>query len=94
MDYIASLARALNTSIDNLFSFEKDISKDEVNKIKNQLIEVFMNEGYEAGEIECRKYLNEYSNNVYLKITIAELLETNLMVTKEYSEEIVKNNEI
>lgn len=88
---IAPLARALNTSIDNLFSFEQDISKDTVNKIKEELMIVFMRDGYDAGESECKKYLNQYSNNIYLKITLAELLEVNLMMAKDCSEEIIKD---
>lgn len=70
---IVPLARALDTTIDNLFSFERDISKNEVNKIKEELMTVFMKKGYEAGEIECRKYLNYINNSCLMLIILAEI---------------------
>ena len=87
---LAPIARALDTTIDNLFSFERDISKETVKKIKDELTIIFMQNGYEAGETECEKYLNKYPNNVFLKLTLAELLAMYLALNKNYSEEIIK----
>ncbi|WP_423244595.1 helix-turn-helix domain-containing protein [Candidatus Clostridium helianthi] len=62
---LAPLARALNTSIDTLLSFHKELSEEEVNNIKSKLTKLFLHEGYAIGEKECKKYLSEYPNSIH-----------------------------
>lgn len=42
---LASLARALNTSLDNLLSFKQEISEEEVINIKEKLMKIFLHGG-------------------------------------------------
>lgn len=65
---LAPLARALNTSLDILLSFQQELSESEVADIKQKLIEVFLHEGYDAGEVKCQQYLKEYPNSIPLKL--------------------------
>lgn len=87
---LVPLARALNTSIDNLFSFKKDISEDEVKNIKKTLTQVFLREGYIVGKKKCMEFLKEYPNNVHLKITIAGLIRMYSIMSENATEEIIK----
>lgn len=87
---LAPLARALNTSIDTLLSFHKELSEEEVNNIKSKLTKLFLHEGYAVGEKECKRYLSEYPNSIYLKVEVAGLLNTYLMMSEDDSEEFVK----
>ncbi|BCZ46556.1 transcriptional regulator [Clostridium gelidum] len=87
---LAPLARALNTSLDVLLSFHQELSEIEVGNINQELTKVFLHEGYVAGEAKCQKYLNEYPNSIHLKVIIAGLLETYLMMSKDNSEEFIK----
>lgn len=87
---LAPLARALNTSLDVLLSFRQEISEAEVNKIKGELTKLFIHKGYETGEAECKKYLKEYPNSIYLKLVVAGLLNTYLMMSEDDSEEYIK----
>lgn len=88
---LAPLARALNTSLDELLSFKSQLSEAEVTSIKQELIKVFLNEGYVAGEAKCLLYLKEYSNSIHLKFEVAGLIYMYLMVAKEPSEEFIKS---
>lgn len=72
---LSPIARALNTSLDILLSFQKEISEKEVNEVKEELTKVFLCEGYEKADKECRRYLNEYPNSSYLKLSISTLIQ-------------------
>ncbi|MDF2885027.1 MAG: family transcriptional regulator [Clostridiaceae bacterium] len=87
---LAPLARALNTSIDILLSFQQELSEKEALSIKRDLTEIFLHEGYTAGEAKCESYLNEYPNSIHLKFIVAGLIEMYLSMSDEHSEEFVK----
>lgn len=88
---LAPLARALNTSVDVLLSFQSELSETDVANIKQELIEVFLHEGYDAGEAKCLQYLNEYANSIQLKNEVASLIYMYLTMAKEPSEEFIKS---
>jgi len=87
---LAPLARALNTSLDVLLSFQQELSETEVNNIKIELTKLFLHEGYAAGEAQCKKYINEYPNSIYLKVVVAGLLNMYSMMSEDNSEEFIK----
>lgn len=87
---LAPLARALNTTIDALLSFQQELSESEVINIKKHLTQVFLHEGYSSGEIQSKKYLNEYPNSIHLKFIIGGLLNMYLMMSEDHSEEFIK----
>jgi len=86
---LAPLARALNTSLDVLLSFSMEPSEIEIANIKQELTKVFLNKGYAAGELKCKKYLNEYPNSIHLKVIVAGLIEMYLMISEDNSEEFI-----
>lgn len=51
---LAPLARALNTSLDELLFFQSQLSEVEVTNTEQESIEVFLYEGYDAGEAKCK----------------------------------------
>lgn len=88
---LSPLARALNTSLDVLLSFQQDISETEVANIKKELTEIFLHMDYEIGEARCKEYLNEYPNSIYLKLIVAGLIRMYSMMSDEYSDQFVKS---
>lgn len=91
---LPSLARALEVSVDTLLSFNSKLSDKDVDKIKKQLTEVFLQIGYDEGEKKCKEYLKEYPNNVNLKLIIAGLIQMHSMLIdkdRKDSEELVKS---
>lgn len=87
---LAPLARALNTSLDTLLSFEQELSEEEVNNIRDQLTKLFLHKGYAAGEEKCKEYLNEYPNSINLKVVVAGLMNMYLMMSVDNTEEFIK----
>lgn len=91
---LAPLARALNTSLDELLSFQSQLSESEVTNIKQELIKVFLHEGYAAGEAKCLLYLKEYSNSIHLKFEVAGLIYMYLMIAKKPSGEFIESKKL
>lgn len=71
---LSPLARALDTSLDVLLSFQRTLSQKEVAGIKQELTGIFLTEGYDTGKDKALSYLNEYPNSVPIKLAVAGLL--------------------
>lgn len=90
---LTPLARALGVSVDTLLSFKPELLDEDVVRIKKGLTEVFLQTGYSEGEAKCKEYLREYPNSIYLKLTVAGVIQMYSMLSAEdvkNSEEIVK----
>jgi transcriptional regulator with XRE-family HTH domain len=85
---LAPLARALGITIDELLSFTPELSEDEVRGMKQELSSGFTKSGYTIGEAKCKKLLLEYPNSIFLKLTIAELIQMYAMMYANESDEI------
>jgi transcriptional regulator with XRE-family HTH domain len=88
---ISPLARALDTSLDILLSFQQELSEVEVINIKQGLVEIFLQQGYITGELRCKEYLREYPNSIHLKLIVAELLQMYSIMSEGVSEECIKS---
>ena len=88
---LAPLARALDTSLDVLLSFQKELSDADVSDIKGELTTIFLTEGYDNGILKSNKYLKEYPNSVSLKLSIAGLIQMYGMMSEDVTEDIMKD---
>lgn len=91
---LPSLARALEVSVDTLLSFKAKLSDKDVENIKRQLTEVFLQTGYVEGEGKCKEYIKKYPNSINLKLIIAGLIQMySMLIDKDGkdSEELVKS---
>lgn len=86
---LSPLARALDTSLDILLSFQQELSEKQVDDIKKELMELFLHESYDAGEAKCKEYLKEYPNSIHLKFTAAGLIQMYSMMSEDHSEEFI-----
>lgn len=87
---LSPLARALNTSLDTLLSFQQKLSEAETADIKKELTDLFLKSGFAAGEEKCREYLKNYPNSIALKFTVAGLFQMYLMMSEDRSEDFLK----
>ncbi len=84
---LAPLARALDTSLNELLSFREELLEQEVTEIKQELIEVFLHSGFADGEMKCKKYLNKYPNSSALKLEVAGLIQMySMLLGDDYAE--------
>lgn len=90
IDLLAPLARALNTSLNELLSFKEELLESEVAQIKKKLTEIFLQCGFADGEIKCKEYLKKYPNSVSLKLTVASLIQMYSMLIGDDYDEVIK----
>ena len=77
---LAPLARILDTTLDELLSFQRELTDREVLKLEADLGKRFEAEGYETALEACEKYLKEYPNFLCLKFRVANLISSMLLI--------------
>ena len=86
---LAPLVRALDTTLNELLSFEKELLATEIKQIKNELTEIFLYRGFTEGETKCKEYLNQYPNSIGLKFNIAGLIRMYSMLLGDDLDELI-----
>ncbi len=88
---LAPIARVLGSTLDNLLSFESELSKEELDVIVTEISERFDKEGFRSGYSKCRTYLKEYPNSDSLKMELGPLvIKYAYTIEDDYSEEEYK----
>lgn len=77
---LCPLARALDTNVDTLLSFEETLSDREIEEKLNILLETTMKEGYETGEQMLFDLLHKYPGSCALKYNAALAWDTFLLL--------------
>lgn len=90
IDLLAPLARALNTSLNELLSFKEELTETEIIQIKNKLREIFLHFGFLQGESKCKEYLKKYPNSIGLKLIVASLIQIYSMLLDNNFHELVR----
>ncbi|WP_297630036.1 helix-turn-helix transcriptional regulator [uncultured Clostridium sp.] len=85
------LAKALNTTIDDLFLNKNQMTEEEVRNLKKDLSGVFLVQGYDEGKKHCDKILLEEKDNLYLKLAVGSLVQMYGTLGENLTEEIVKD---
>ncbi len=81
------LARALDTTPDELLSFHKELPEEELTRIKEELRDLYLFRSYEEGEAAGERYMKEYPNSGRLKLVAAGLAQMYLGVREPVPEE-------
>ena len=85
---LSPMARLLHTDINTLFSFRQDITDKETDAFMEQVRAACESQGFPAGMEQAFHFLNEYPNNLYLKLKIANAPLLYAYTAKEDEEEI------
>lgn len=92
IELLPTLARALEISMDELFSFERKISELELINMKEEIGNTFMEEGIEEGKKIAYEYIRKYPRNRDVKFIVASQLRMQWYLFKEEkSEEFSKS---
>jgi len=84
---LAPIARALNTSIDELFSYQNELSSDEVSELIKEAVNTYESKGFDAGWVLCQKLMQEYPNSIPLKFQLGGLFQNFLLLKPELDNE-------
>ncbi|ACV63418.1 transcriptional regulator, XRE family [Desulfofarcimen acetoxidans DSM 771] len=73
---LSPIARALNTTVDKLLSYQNELSDEEVDKVTKDAMHVYESEGFDAGWSFCQRVLKEYPNSIPLKFHLGNLFQS------------------
>ncbi len=77
---LSPIARALNTTVDELLSYQSELSSEEVGGLARKAARIYESEGFEAGWSHCQGLLREYPNSVPLKFQLGNLFQSFLLM--------------
>ena len=84
---LSPIARALNTTVDELLSYQNEISDDDVNKLTKEAMCVYESKGFDAGWLFCQKALKEYPNSIPLKFHLGGLFQSFMILKPDVNQE-------
>ncbi|MGL4453294.1 MAG: helix-turn-helix domain-containing protein [Sarcina sp.] len=80
---LPSIANFFNVSIDELMSYQNNISDEEIEEISARCIDAFDDEGEESGISICNKYIRKYTKAYKLKNFLAGLIVMKSSIIKD-----------
>ncbi|WP_077609176.1 helix-turn-helix domain-containing protein [Clostridium sp. Marseille-P2415] len=80
---LAPIARLLGISTDNLLSYQEDLTEKEIEQVVTEINARIKNEDYDSVFHWAMKKVQEYPNCDRLVLTVAQLLDSYLIVTGE-----------
>lgn len=77
------LARALDTTVDELLAFQKELSDQEVTGLAEKAAWIYESRGFDAGWQFCQKQIQEYPNSIPLKFHLGGLFQNFIPIRAE-----------
>ena len=77
---LSPIARALNTTVDELLSYRNELSADEVGELTKKAMSIYESQGFDAGWAFCQKQMQEYPNSIPLKFQLGNLFSSFMLL--------------
>lgn len=92
---LAPIARLLNVTVDELLSFEAQLSKDEAMNISHQCAKLFETADYEKAVTLAEQSVREYPNSAFLKLRLGYvfMIHTPCAPTEEEAAHLISSSE-
>ncbi len=78
---LSPIARALNTTVDELLSYQNELSPDDISEFTKKASGIYESKGFDSGWNYCQNLLQEYPNSIPLKFYLGNLFQ-NFMLMK------------
>lgn len=85
------IARALNTTVDELFSYQNELSDNEVSGFTQKATSLYEAEGFDAGWKYCQKLLQEFPNSIPLKFYLGNLFQSFMIMKIDLGKEDIQS---
>lgn len=85
------IARALDTTVDELFSYRNELSDDEVSGFAKKAAGLYEAEGFDAGWNYCQKLLQNFPNSIPLKFYLGNLFQSFMIMKTDLGKEDIQN---
>lgn len=77
---LSPIARALNTTVDELLSYQNELSADDVGELTRKAARTYETDGFDRGWNYCQNLLQEYPNSVPLKFYLGNLFQSFMLM--------------
>lgn len=87
---LSPIARALNITVDELLSYQNELSSDDVGELVKKAFAIYETKGFEAGWSFCENLIQEYPNSIPLKFHLGNLFQSFMLLKANISEQEIQ----
>lgn len=87
---LSPIARALNITVDELLSYQNELSSEEVSELVKKASYTYESEGFDAGWTFCQKLMQEYPNSIQLKFHLGNLFQSFMLLKSDINKEEIQ----
>lgn len=84
---LSPIARALDTSLDELLSYQAELSAEEISQLTKRAVHAYESQGFDEGWAMSRDLIKEYPNSLGLKFQLGGLLQSFLIFKPKFNKE-------
>ena len=77
---LSPIARALHTTVDELLSYQNELSAEDVGELAKKAASIYESKGFDAGWEFCQKQMREYPNSIPLKFQLGNLFQSFMLL--------------
>lgn len=87
---LSPIARALNTTVDELLSYQNELSAEGVSELAKKAGSIYESVGFDAGWSFCQEMLKEYPNSIPLKFHLGNLFQSFMLLKPGISQQEIQ----
>lgn len=80
---LSPIARALNTTVDELLSYQNELSSADVSELTKKAASIYESEGFDCGWNYCQNLFQEYPNSIPLKFYLGNLFQSFIVMKSD-----------
>lgn len=88
---LSPIARALNTTVDELLSYQNELTSDDVTELTKKAAKIYEADGFEAGWNYCQNLFREYPNSIPLKFYLGNLFQSFMIMKPGLEKQEIQN---
>lgn len=88
---LSPIARALSTTVDELLSYQNELSSDDVSELTKKAARTYETDGFESGWSYCQNLLQEYPNSIPLKFYLGNLFQSFMLMKPDIGQQEIKS---
>lgn len=88
---LSPIARALHTTIDELLSYQNELSSDDVSELAKKAARTYETDGFEGGWNYCQNLLQEYPNSIPLKFYLGNLFQSFMLMKPDIGKQEIQS---
>lgn len=88
---LSPIARALDTTVDELLSYQNELTSDDITELTKKAALIYEADGFEAGWNYCQNLFREYPNSIPLKFYLGNLFQNFMIMKSNLDKQEIQN---